>query len=129
MKPSLDPHLLQKARDAALHKVKNSMPGHGETPDMHVARCWAESLIDVGLLELTKEQQVKSSIKALTYVIEGYERRIQCVKDEAEGMAIEASNQTARIEMPCHPEARSPGMYFGFMLGIKAALDILEDWT
>lgn len=128
MKTGLDSVLLQKARDTALYKVKNSMPSGNETPDMHVARCWAEAMIDVGLLNVTNEVKSRSALNTLNFIVTGYEKRIQCIKDESEGMAIEASNSTKRIEIPCHPDARSPGLYFGFMLGIKAALDIIEDW-
>ena len=120
-KEKIDRQLLLKAREAALYKVKYTMPEHNELPDEHVARCWLEAFQDVQLLDNKSNDIVK-----------GYEDRIQEVKNQAEVMAIIASNDTTnsveRLGIKCHQEAKNPGVFFGYMNAVKDILSILEDW-
>lgn len=113
-KEKIDRHLLMKAREAALYKVKNTMPAHNELPDEHVARCWMESFIDVGLVDPA-----------------GYNDRIQYIKEISLDKAIACSNDitnaSEKLGLSCPSMARNPGLFFGYMMAVKEIIKILEE--
>lgn len=109
-------HELLKIRELALYKVNNTLPSKSELPDVHIARCWYESFREMKGFDKT--------------IVDEYEFRLTGIKNVAIERAIHCSNDvenaSKKLGVTCHPTARNPGLFFGYLLAIKDIMEILN---